>query len=138
MSLFFLAVYILLIYLIATIVVIIFTKNIFAHRFNMYLKLFIVMGITWVLEIMSWIDIGADIVSQFIWYPADIVNALQGLIIFIIFVCRKKTLQTLLKQLDWKICDPFKIRTRCIVVSNTTTSTRRSETMPMQQIGRSN
>ncbi|KAG5330659.1 MTH2 protein, partial [Acromyrmex charruanus] len=104
--------------------------------FNMYLKLFIVMGITWVLEIMSWVDIGADIVPQFIWYPADIVNALQGLTIFIIFVCRKKTLQTLLKQLNWKICDPFKIRTRCIVVSNT--STRRSRTMPMQQIDRSN
>jgi len=104
----------------------------------MYLKLFVVMGITWVLEIMSWVDIGADIVPQFIWYPADIVNALQGLTIFIIFVCRKKTLQTLLKQLDWKICDPFKIPIKSIVVSNTTTSTRRSGTMPMQQIGRSN
>ncbi|XP_018358221.1 PREDICTED: G-protein coupled receptor Mth2-like [Trachymyrmex cornetzi] len=105
------------------------------QRFNMYLKLFVVMGITWVLEIMSWVDFGADIVPQFIWYPADIVNALQGLTIFIIFVCRKKTLQTLLKRFDWKSCDPFKIRTRNIV--SNTTSTRRSRTIPMQRIIRS-
>ncbi|KYQ54879.1 G-protein coupled receptor Mth2 [Trachymyrmex zeteki] len=100
------------------------------QRFNMYLKLFVVMGITWVLEIMSWIDIGANIVSQFIWYPADIINALQGLTIFIIFVCRKKTLLTLLNRFDWKICDPFKIP-----ISD---SRKEFGTIHMQRMGSSN
>ncbi|XP_018354247.1 PREDICTED: G-protein coupled receptor Mth2-like [Trachymyrmex septentrionalis] len=99
------------------------------QRFNMYLKLFIIMGPTWVLKIISWVDIGADI-PQFIWYTAITVHCLQGLIIFIIFVCKKKVLQALLKRFNSNICG-----------TTSTCSTRKlgsPETISMQQIDSSN
>ncbi|KYM98016.1 G-protein coupled receptor Mth2 [Cyphomyrmex costatus] len=108
------------------------------QRFNMYLKLFIVMGISWVLEIIAWLT-GSEIVPIWLWYPADMINSLQGLIIFIIFVCRKKVKQMLLKRFGGQSCGPFKIPLSDSVTSNTTsTTTTGSGTIPMQQIGPSN
>ncbi|XP_011634444.1 G-protein coupled receptor Mth2-like [Pogonomyrmex barbatus] len=88
--------------------------SIFIHRFRMYLKLFIVMGITWVLEIIGW-SLYDDLAwAPIIWYPANTINALQGLIIFIIFVCRKKILQQLLKRFNWQ--DSAFAKMRCCKV----------------------
>lgn len=42
------------------------------------LKLVVVMGITWIADVVSW-AIGGP---QFLWYITDIVNALQGVFIF--------------------------------------------------------
>ncbi|XP_018352126.1 PREDICTED: G-protein coupled receptor Mth2-like [Trachymyrmex septentrionalis] len=109
------------------------------QRFNMYLKLFIVMGITWVFEILSWV-IGTTIVPVFVWYVFDVINSLQGLIIFIVFVWRRKIKQMLLKQFGGKTFGPFKIPMSDSVTSNTTTATSLSSgsTISMQQISPSN
>lgn len=63
--------------------------------FNLYLKLFIVMGISWSMEIVSWLF---DSVPQYVWYLTDLINVQQGLIIFIIFVWKKKIKRLLLKR----------------------------------------
>ncbi|XP_043275895.1 G-protein coupled receptor Mth-like [Venturia canescens] len=56
--------------------------------FNLYLKLFIVMGINWSMEIISWLFKDSP---QYVWYMTDFANTLQGVIIFIIFVWKDKT-----------------------------------------------
>jgi G protein-coupled receptor Mth (Methuselah protein) len=47
------------------------------------LKLVIVMGITWILDIVSWIA-----GPNYFWYATDIINALQGVFIFIVVACQ--------------------------------------------------
>jgi G protein-coupled receptor Mth (Methuselah protein) len=44
------------------------------------LKLVIVMGVTWIIDVISW-AIGGP---HYIWYLTDVINALQGLFIFIV------------------------------------------------------
>ncbi|XP_001951628.2 G-protein coupled receptor Mth2 [Acyrthosiphon pisum] len=58
------------------------------QRFMLYLKLFIVMGVTWLAEIISWAS-GSN-GSEKYWYVTDIGNSLQGVLIFLIFVCKKR------------------------------------------------
>ncbi|XP_028048142.1 G-protein coupled receptor Mth2 isoform X3 [Monomorium pharaonis] len=65
------------------------------QRFNLYLKLFIVMGINWSMEIISWLFEKAP---PYVWYLTDLTNTLQGLIIFIIFVWKEKIKRLLLKR----------------------------------------
>uniref|UniRef100_A0A2H1W4J5 SFRICE_020326 n=1 Tax=Spodoptera frugiperda TaxID=7108 RepID=A0A2H1W4J5_SPOFR len=57
------------------------------QRFTVYVKLFIVMGISWILEVISYLVPQADAV----WWVTDAYNVLIGLIIFIIFVCKQNT-----------------------------------------------
>ncbi|XP_071648689.1 G-protein coupled receptor Mth2-like isoform X3 [Temnothorax longispinosus] len=64
--------------------------------FNLYLKLFIVMGINWSMEIISWVFEQNS--PAYIWYLTDLTNTLQGLIIFIIFVWKEKIKRLLLKR----------------------------------------
>ncbi|XP_012265831.2 G-protein coupled receptor Mth2-like isoform X1 [Athalia rosae] len=73
--------------------------------FGLYLKLFVVMGISWSTEVISW----AWESPQYIWYVTDMVNALQGLLIFFIFVWKKKIWLSLKKRfknlrVSWKGC----------------------------------
>ncbi|XP_043522793.1 G-protein coupled receptor Mth2-like isoform X1 [Frieseomelitta varia] len=63
--------------------------------FNLYLKLFIVMGINWSMEIVSWL---CDNSPAYIWYLTDLTNTLQGVIIFLIFVWKDKVKRLLLKR----------------------------------------
>ncbi|XP_014486106.1 PREDICTED: G-protein coupled receptor Mth2-like isoform X3 [Dinoponera quadriceps] len=63
--------------------------------FNLYLKLFIVMGINWSMEIISWLFKSAP---AYVWYLSDLTNTLQGVIIFIIFVWKDKIKRLLLKR----------------------------------------
>ncbi|XP_070518974.1 G-protein coupled receptor Mth2-like [Cardiocondyla obscurior] len=102
------------------------------QRFKMYLKLFIVMGISWIMELISW-SISIDLVPAAVWYLSDITNALQGVIIFIIFVCRKKIKYLLLKRFGGQICGLFcKIPVNNnSIMSSTSTETSR---MSMQAI----
>lgn len=72
--------------------------------FNLYLKLFIVMGINWSMEIVSWLFKSAP---QYTWYLTDLTNTLQGLIIFIIFVWKKKIKRLLLKRFGCQNRGPF-------------------------------
>ncbi|XP_037052450.1 probable G-protein coupled receptor Mth-like 1 isoform X2 [Bradysia coprophila] len=48
------------------------------------LKLIVVMGITWVADVLSWAVGGPD----YFWYVTDLINALQGVPIFIVVGCQ--------------------------------------------------
>ncbi|XP_050685019.1 G-protein coupled receptor Mth2-like isoform X3 [Leptidea sinapis] len=63
------------------------------RRLFLYVKLFIVMGINWILEIVSYLYPDLEILKF-----VDAYNVLIGLIIFIIFVCKKKILRMLKKR----------------------------------------
>lgn len=67
-------------------------------RFNLYLKLFIVMGINWSMEIISWLCKGTP---EYVWYVTDLANTLQGVIIFIIFVWKPKIKRLLLQRFGY-------------------------------------
>lgn len=66
-------------------------------RLVMNAKLFIVMGVTWTLEIVS------SFLTEppWIWYLSDTANALQGALIFCIFVMKRKVIRTLAHQLGF-------------------------------------
>lgn len=67
-----------------------------ALRFKclLYVKLMLVMGVTWIFELLSSIS-GA---SQWYWIPTDAVNTLQGLIIFFLLVVTRKRVRKLLAK----------------------------------------
>lgn len=48
------------------------------------LKLVVVMGVTWMADIISWIVGG----PKYLWYFTDLINALQGVFIFIVVGCQ--------------------------------------------------
>jgi len=58
-------------------------------------KLFVVMGVTWTMEIVS------TFVTEprWIWYLSDSYNALHGALIFCIFVLKRKVIRTLAHRL---------------------------------------
>lgn len=59
------------------------------------IKLVIVMGITWIADILSWahgIWFGS---THFIWIITDLINALQGVFIFIVIGCQPQVNITL-------------------------------------------
>jgi len=64
------------------------------ETFRMCLCLFCVMGINWVMEIVSWSLGGPD----YIWYFTDVINTLQGLFIFLIFILEPRVRQCVWKQ----------------------------------------
>ncbi|XP_028036704.1 probable G-protein coupled receptor Mth-like 2 [Bombyx mandarina] len=65
------------------------------YKFLLSLKLFLVMGISWIFEIASF----AHGKSHIIWKIMDIFNCLQGVIIFLLLVVlRKKVIQNLTNE----------------------------------------
>ncbi|XP_020714444.1 G-protein coupled receptor Mth2 isoform X2 [Ceratitis capitata] len=67
------------------------TKNLRTEKdkFGLFLRLFMVMGVTWSMEIFSYF-VGADRGWAKIFYISDICNAIQGFLIFMLFVMKKK------------------------------------------------
>nr|CAD7393943.1 unnamed protein product [Timema cristinae] len=57
-------------------------------RLWLYMKLFSLMGVTWLTEIISWAVGG----PSYYWYVTDIVNILRAVFVFIIFCCKRTTL----------------------------------------------
>ncbi|XP_019883791.1 G-protein coupled receptor Mth2 isoform X2 [Camponotus floridanus] len=103
--------------------------------FNLYLKLFIVMGINWSMEIVSWLFKNEP---KYLWYLTDLTNTLQGLIIFIIFVCKKKVKRLLLKRFGFQDRDIFsRNSTRSVAyhssASRTCTTSIASGVIPLQE-----
>lgn len=62
-------------------------------RFLLYLRLFLLMGITWSMEAVSWI-FDANSTSFFI--ISDVANSIHGFVIFGLFVCRSNVMDTVL------------------------------------------
>src|SRR5581483_5413508 len=60
--------------------------NNFSHRFLLFIKLFFVMGLIWVLELVSYFVFGRGSTHP-VAVVLDLINILQPVAIFIIFVC---------------------------------------------------
>ncbi|GAB0093375.1 Methuselah, N-terminal domain [Sergentomyia squamirostris] len=63
-------------------------------RFSLYLRLFIVMGVTWAMEVISWL---VD-PQSWVFYISDIGNCLQGFFIFMLFVWKPKIKKLIIKR----------------------------------------
>ncbi|CAH0691999.1 unnamed protein product [Spodoptera exigua] len=99
------------------------------QRFTLYVKLFTVMGINWILEVVSSFYPEANVFWQF----SDAYNVLVGLIIFIIFVCKKKTWRMIKKRYRQLRGDTSKSGTQTTSSSTRTHSTSRDD-MQMHSI----
>uniref|UniRef100_A0A182QW48 G-protein coupled receptors family 2 profile 2 domain-containing protein n=1 Tax=Anopheles farauti TaxID=69004 RepID=A0A182QW48_9DIPT len=64
------------------------------YRFSLYLRLFVIMGVTWTMEIITWAVGG----STNLIYAVDICNCLTGIFIFVLFVWKQKVKELLLKR----------------------------------------
>ncbi|KAK6625721.1 hypothetical protein RUM43_006020 [Polyplax serrata] len=93
------------------------------QRYNLYLKLFLVMGINWVMEIISWIFEG----PKGLWYITDSMNSLQGLFIFLIFVWNRK----IKKVIQTKFCPRLASRETETQTSSYKMSTSMTSSCPM-------
>ena len=69
--------------------------GIFVFSFKLFLKLFCVMGVTWIFEVVSFLHVGTDI--PWYWNIVDSVNVCQAIAVFIIYVCKKETVFALRK-----------------------------------------
>lgn len=117
------------------------TYVIVKSRFIMNVKLFIVMGISWMGEIVSALteNYAPFKHQKQFFYPMDILNCLQGLFIFILFVVKRRVHQALKKRLGFdekkkfdratsSLQDPFKMRKS--VSNSTLTSTFAVSSIP--------
>jgi len=75
--------------------------------FKLFLKLFCVMGVAWMFEVISWVHVGYHV--TWYWNIIDCVNVCQAIAIFIIYVCKKETILALEKRCPSLkvILDPF-------------------------------
>jgi hypothetical protein len=80
------------------------------------------MGINWMAEILSWAFEDKDSSFNILWIITDFGNALQGVLIFVIFVCRKRVL----RLLSEKLCPRMKLFKKSTTSS---TKTRYSSTI---------
>lgn len=62
-------------------------KDIYKQLLHVAIKLFFVMGLCWIMEVVSYVVGGND--SH--WYFTDTINGLQGVFIFIVYVCKRRT-----------------------------------------------
>jgi G protein-coupled receptor Mth (Methuselah protein) len=64
------------------------------NQFKLFLRLFVLMGVTWIMEVISFY-LGKDL--QALFYITDFLNCIQGVIIFFMFVW-KPTVKKLIFQ----------------------------------------
>lgn len=63
-------------------------------RTRVFLNLFILMGVSWMTEVISF-TVGG---SEYRWIMTDIVNIFMGVFIFFIFICKPKVWNLLTKR----------------------------------------
>jgi len=96
------------------------------------------MGVNWLAEIISWATDSDG--SEYVWYVTDIGNSLQGVLIFLIFVCKKRVLNLLNK----KLCPQFQIfktstrTTNCTVPTKTSSNAKIKDAVEMSTESTSN
>ena len=66
-------------------------------RFRIIFSLFLLMGVSWMNELISFVAKGPSSV----WIFTDVLNILTGVYVFIIFVCKPKVLKLLKKRLPF-------------------------------------
>ena len=64
------------------------------NRMWLYIRLFMFTGITWIMDFVSFLT-GRENLSLF--YASDLLNCLQGLFVFILFVCKENVWKMFLK-----------------------------------------
>ncbi|VVC28344.1 Methuselah ectodomain, domain 2,Methuselah, N-terminal domain,GPCR, family 2-like,GPCR, family 2 [Cinara cedri] len=72
-------------------------------RLSLYLKLFCLMGVTFVFEVISW----AVTAPPYYWYVTDAVNSLRGVFVFFIFCWKRSVLNLLLARTPKSTRDRF-------------------------------
>ncbi|CAG9856140.1 unnamed protein product [Phyllotreta striolata] len=71
------------------------------QKFKLYLKLVFAMGLNWSMEIISWfVKWECPAAPDELFYATDLINTLYGIIIFFIFVFKKKIIRSLQKRLN--------------------------------------
>ncbi|GBP46521.1 G-protein coupled receptor Mth2 [Eumeta japonica] len=83
-------------------------------RFFIYIKLFVIMGINWLLEVIGVIYEGPTEV----WEYTDIYNIFTGLAIFLLFVCKKNTLKLFKKRYYPRTDSSLRFQTSITKVAN--------------------
>ncbi|CAH0398219.1 unnamed protein product [Chilo suppressalis] len=102
------------------------------HRLMVYVKLSVLMGLNWLLEVVS-----SFMPDYNIWYISDTFNLLVGFAIFLIFVCKKKIFKKLVKRYmsfresKWH---PSSFHSRSSRSSSTTDSSIVTQETPLRQI----
>ncbi|XP_046668898.1 probable G-protein coupled receptor Mth-like 1 isoform X2 [Homalodisca vitripennis] len=94
-------------------------------RFSLYLKLFGLMGVTWVLEVVSWLCGG----PEHYWYATDAINAFRSVFIFILFCTKKKVLVLIKNKFSTKKTTKFPIHSR----KSATSTSRLTSSMTSQR-----
>merc|ERR1712179_861429 len=72
-------------------------KSILKERFMTFLKLFVVMGVLWIFSIAS--ELREDQTIYTHWFLIDVVNMLQGFVIFLIFVTKPDARREIKKRI---------------------------------------
>ncbi|XP_049545484.1 G-protein coupled receptor Mth2-like isoform X2 [Anopheles darlingi] len=67
-------------------------------RFGLYLRLFTIMGVTWSLEIISWLVTEPKTPPSWVAYALDVSNCLAGIVIFFLFVWKQRVKKLLLQR----------------------------------------
>ncbi|XP_052123156.1 probable G-protein coupled receptor Mth-like 2 [Frankliniella occidentalis] len=62
-------------------------RKLLQRRFLLSLKLFLIMGISWVFELIS---SAADVPGNAAWYLTDAINAMQGVIVLVVLVLTRR------------------------------------------------
>ncbi|OXA59513.1 putative G-protein coupled receptor Mth-like 1 [Folsomia candida] len=90
--------------------------------YRLFFKLFFVMGVFYIFELISWFVSGSGV----FWYWAafDILNILRAVAVFIIFVCKPDILWALEQNYPW--LKPILIPCACITRKKRTFSQRRA------------
>ncbi|XP_061397167.1 G-protein coupled receptor Mth2-like [Musca vetustissima] len=73
------------------------------NNFGLFLRLFLIMGVSWLLDIVSYIEtlLYPDDINP-LYYVSDFMNAILGLLIFVCFVLKPKVLSLIKKRLFGK------------------------------------
>lgn len=83
------------------------------NRLSLYLKLFCLMGVTFVFEVISW----AVDVPAYYWYVTDAINSLRGVFVFFIFCWKRSVLNLLLARAPETVRERF-IRTFGVIIQH--------------------
>ncbi|XP_073843040.1 G-protein coupled receptor Mth2-like isoform X2 [Musca autumnalis] len=69
------------------------------NNFGLFLRLFLIMGVSWLLDIVSYIEtiVNPGVINP-IYYVSDFMNAILGLSIFVCFVLKPKVLSLIKKR----------------------------------------
>ncbi|XP_035786274.1 G-protein coupled receptor Mth2-like isoform X2 [Anopheles albimanus] len=68
------------------------------NRFGLYLRLFTIMGVTWSLEIISWLVTQSETSPSWLAYVLDVSNCLAGIVIFFLFVWKQRVRKLLVQR----------------------------------------